>query len=148
MSSLNAALARTALADVNIELPVDGPARDLDLELLGDAGLVEAAPAVGANAGQRRFVNLIDLFGARRLTVGLGAVVLPGIAAGLLGLAGGLTLGKRSSLALAGAGRLVELAAQALVLGLQVPEASLKGLAAGTRGGFHTRMVANGPAVP
>jgi hypothetical protein len=32
-----------ASADVNVELPVDGLARDLDLELLTDAGLAEGA---------------------------------------------------------------------------------------------------------
>jgi hypothetical protein len=57
--------------------------------------------------------------------VGLGTVVVTGLAAGLLGLVGGLALGERSGLALAGAGRLAELAAAALVLGLQVVEASL-----------------------
>ena len=46
-----------------------------------------------------------------------------------------------ASLALAGTGRLVELAAEALVLGLQVAKASLKGLAAGTRDGLHTRII-------
>jgi hypothetical protein len=86
-------------------------------------------------------VNLIDLFGAGRLAMGLGAVVLAGLASGLLGLAGGLALGEGGSLALGCAGRLVELAAEALVLGLQVPEASLKGLAAGTRDGLHTHII-------
>jgi hypothetical protein len=43
--------------------------------------------------------------------------------------------------ALAGAGRLVELGAKALVLGLQVTEASLKGLAAGTGDGLHTSII-------
>src|SRR5262249_42208132 len=50
---------------------------------------------------------------------------------GLLGLGRGLAPGEGSGLALAGAGRLAELAA-ALVLGLRVAEASLEGLAAGT----------------
>jgi hypothetical protein len=50
----------------------------------------------------------------------------------------GLALGEGSGLALAGTEGRVELAAQTVVLGLQVAEASLKGLAAGTRGGFHT----------
>jgi hypothetical protein len=36
--------------DVDVELAVDGLARDLDLELLGDMGLVQGAAAVGANA--------------------------------------------------------------------------------------------------
>jgi hypothetical protein len=61
-----------------------------------------------------------------------GAVIFSGLAAGFLGLGGGLAFGEGGGLARAGAGRLVELAAQALVLGLQVVEASLKGLAAGT----------------
>jgi hypothetical protein len=33
------------------------------------------------------------------------------------------------------------LAAEALILGLQVAEASLKGLAAGTRGGLHASVI-------
>jgi hypothetical protein len=48
--------------------------------------------------------------------------------------------------ALAGAGRLVELAAEALVLGLQVAEAALENLAAGTRDGLHTIIEAPPPA--
>src|SRR5262245_8182630 len=138
MTALHPAVALTALADVDVELPVDGLARDLDLELLGDIGLVERPAAVGAGVGQGRLVDLIDLIGAGRLAVGLGAVVLAGLASRLLGLVGGLALGERSGLAFASAGRLVELAAEALVLGLQVTETSLKGLAAGTRVGLHT----------
>jgi hypothetical protein len=49
-----------------------------------------------------------------------------------------MAFGEWSGLALGGAGGLVELAAEALVLGLQVTEASLRGLAAGTRDGLHT----------
>jgi hypothetical protein len=75
-------------------------------------------------------VGFIDLVEPGRLAVGFGAVVT----AGLLGLAGGLALGEGGGLALTGAGSLVELPAEALVLALQVAEASLKGLAAGTRG--------------
>src|SRR5262249_36556628 len=85
--------------------------------------------------------DLIDLFRAGRLAAGLGAVVLARLAAGLLGLAGGRALGEGGGLALARTGRLVELAAEALVLGLQVAEASLKGLAAGTRDGLHTSII-------
>lgn len=75
-------------------------------------------------------MDLVDLFGAGRQAVGSGAVSLAGLAAGLLGLGGGLALSERSGLALAGAGRLFKLPTEALVLGLQVAEASLKGLAA------------------
>src|SRR5262249_34060445 len=60
---------------------------------------------------------------------------------GLLGPVGGLALGEGGGLALAGAGRLVELTAEALVLRLQGTEASLKGLAAGTRDSLHTSII-------
>jgi len=141
MPSLDAAVTPAALTDVDVELTVDGLARDLDLELLGDMGLVERPAAVGADVGQGRLVDLVDLLGARRLAVGLGAIVFAWLAAGLLRLASGRSLGEGGGLALAGAGRLVELAAEALVLGLQVVEASLKGLEAGTRDGLHTRII-------
>jgi hypothetical protein len=141
MTSLNAALALTASADVDVELSVDGLARDLDLELLGDVGLVQTAAATGAGVGQVRLVNLVDLFRAGRLAVGLGAVVFTGLASGLLGLVGRLSLGEGGGLALAGAGRLVELAAEALDLGLQVVQASLKGLAVGTPDRFHAGII-------
>jgi hypothetical protein len=141
MASLHPTPALTALADVDVELPVDGLARDLHLELLGDMGFVEGAAAVGAEVWQGRLEDLVDLFGAGRLAVGLGAVVLAGLAAGLLGLGRGLALGEGSGLALIGAGRLIELAAEALVLGLQVTQASLKGLASGTQDGLHTSTI-------
>jgi hypothetical protein len=141
MASLDPTVALTALADVDVELPVNGLARDLDLELLGNMGFVKGPAAVGAGVGQGRPVDLVDLLGAGRLAVALGAVVFAGLAAGFLGLAHGLALGEGGGLALAGAGRLVELAAEALDLGLQVAEASLKGLAAGTRDGWHTFII-------
>ena len=140
MVSLNPTMALAAPADVDVELPVNGLPRDLDLELLCDIGLAEGAAAVGADVGQRRLVDLVDLFGAGRLAMGLGAVVLARLAAGLLGLCSGLTLGEGGGLALAGTGRLVQLAAEAVVLGLQVAEASLKGLTAGALDGWHTRL--------
>jgi hypothetical protein len=77
----------------------------------------DGAAAVRADVGQGCLVQLVDLFGAGRLAVGLGAVVFAGLAVGLIGLVGGLALGEGGGLALAGAGRLVEFAAEALVLG-------------------------------
>src|SRR5262249_13144989 len=146
MAPLDAAMAPAALADVDVELPVNGPAGDLDLELLGNVGRVERAAAVGAAVRQRCLVNLIDLVGGGRLAMGVGAVVRAGLAAGVLGLGRGLALGEGGGLALAGAGHLVELAAEAVVLGLQVEEASLKGLAAGTRDALHTFIIGEAPA--
>src|SRR5262249_15871137 len=124
-----------------VELAVNGLARDLDLVLLGDVGLVEGAAAVGADVGQGRLVHLVDLLGAGRLAVGLGAVILAGPATRLLGLVRGRPLGERGGLALAGGGGFVELAAEAFVLGSQVVKASLKGLAAGTGDGLHAFII-------
>ncbi len=93
--------------------------------MLGDVGLIEQTAAVGATVRQGRLVNLVYQIGGRRLAMGLGAVVRAGLASGPLGLVGGLALGEGGGLAFAGAGGFVELAAQALVLGLQVVEASL-----------------------
>src|SRR5262245_58401953 len=96
---------------------------------------------VGAAVRQQRLVNLIDLVGGGWRAVGLGAVVVAGLAARRAGVRLGLALGKRPGLALAGAGGLAELAPEALVLGLQVTDASLKGLAAGTRDRLHTSII-------
>jgi len=97
MAPLNPAVALTASADMNVELAVDGPAGDLDLELLGDVCLVERPAAIGASVWQRRLVGFIDLVGLRWLAVGFGAVIFSGPAPGSLGLAGGRSLGKGAS---------------------------------------------------
>jgi hypothetical protein len=52
MAPLDAAAALTAPADVDVELPVDGLARDLDLELLGYVGLVQGLPQSGQTSGK------------------------------------------------------------------------------------------------
>jgi hypothetical protein len=145
MTPLNPTAALTALADMDVELPVDGLARDLDLELLGDMGLVERPAAVGADVGQGRLVDLIDLIGAGRLAVGFGAVVLAGLASWLLGLVGGLALGEGSGLALAGTEGRVELVPQAVVFGLQVIDPSLEGLTVGTPDRFHAGIIRDCP---
>src|SRR5262249_33623956 len=111
MAPLHPAAALTALADVDVESPVNGLARDLDLVLLGDVGLVQGAAAVGANARQGRLVDLIDLVGGRRLAVGLGAVILARLAPGSLGVCLGLALGEGGRLALAGTEGRVEVMA-------------------------------------
>jgi hypothetical protein len=118
MSSLNAAMALTALADVDVKLAVNGLARNLHLELLGDVGFVEGSAAVRADVGQRCLVDFVDLFGGRWLAVGLGAVVFARLAAGFARVQLGLALGEGTGLALAGTEGRVELTAEALVLGL------------------------------
>jgi hypothetical protein len=132
MASLNAAMALTALADVDVELAVNGLARNLHLELLGDVSFVEGSAAVRADVGQRRLVNLVDLFGSGRLAVGLDAVVLARLATWLAGVCLGLALGEGACLALAGTEGRVELTTELLVLGFQVVDPSLEGLAVGT----------------
>jgi hypothetical protein len=141
MASLNPAVALTALADVNVELAVDGLARNFHLELLSDMGFVEESAAVGTAFRQLCLVDLIDLLGAGRLAVGLDAVVLAGLAARLLGIGFRIAFGEGSGLALAGTEGRVELTAQAFVLGLQVVNSSLKGLAVSTPKRFHTRII-------
>jgi hypothetical protein len=108
---------------------------------IGESIDFEAAAPTVAIVGQGRFVNLVDLFGGRWLAVCLSAIVLARLAAGFARSGLGLPLGEGSSLALAGAGCLVELTAQVLVLGLQVVNPSLKRLAVGTPNRFHTRII-------
>ena len=86
-------------------------------------------------------MDLVDLFGVGRLAMGLSAVVLARLAPGLLGLGAGLTLGERGGLSLAGTEGVVELAAEALILGLEVVDTLLKGLAASTPDRFHSSII-------
>src|SRR6266542_2635223 len=65
MPALHAASALLAAADVNVELALNRPPRNLDLVLLIDVRLLDVAAAVGALLGQWRLVDLVDLL--RRL---------------------------------------------------------------------------------
>jgi hypothetical protein len=51
MASLDPVAALATPTDVNVELSMNRLARDLDLELLGDVGLVEAAPQLRQTLG-------------------------------------------------------------------------------------------------
>ena len=62
MAPLNPAVALAALADVDVELSVNGLARNLNLKLLGDVSFVEGAAAARADVGQGRLMDLVDLF--------------------------------------------------------------------------------------
>jgi hypothetical protein len=123
---------------MDVELAMNGAARDLDLVLAGDVGFLDGPAAAGAGLRQRGLVDFVEVGGW--LPMGLGAVIRAGVAAGPLRLGLGRPFGEGGGLALAGAGRVLELAAEALVLDLQVTEAPLKGLAAGTRDGLHTSL--------
>jgi hypothetical protein len=120
---LDAALAVPAAADVDIELPLDGLAWDLDLILLVDVGLVEAAAAVGTDIGEQRFVDLVDVRGGRPM--GFGAVFGSRLASWFFRFFLGFALGKGSGLAFASPPLLFEQAGQALDLKLQFGDASL-----------------------
>jgi hypothetical protein len=141
MASLNPAEALTALADMDVELAMDGLAWDLHLKLLGDVGFVEWATAVGTAFRQLCLVDLIDLFGAGRLAVGLGAIVLPRLVSRLARIESGLALGEGSGLAFAGTKSGFELIPESFVLSLEIVYPSLKGLAVGTPDRFHTRII-------
>jgi hypothetical protein len=139
MASLNATLALTALADVNVELPMNGLTRDLDLELLSDVGFVKRAAAVGADVRQGRLVSLVNLVGRGWLAVGLGAIVL----ARLAGVRLGRALGEGTRLAFTGTKGCIELTTQPLVFGLQIVDPSLKGFAVGAQDRFHAGIIGN-----
>jgi hypothetical protein len=125
MASLNAAATPTALAKVDVELPVNGLAWNLDLELLSDVGFVKGTATLWAGIRQGCLVDFVDLIGAGRLAVGLGAIVPTRLAAWLTRIEIVLAFGEGSGLAFAGAVSLVELTAEAFVLGLKVVDASL-----------------------
>src|SRR5947209_6906266 len=114
MPTLNAASACLAAADVNVELAMNGPTRNLDLVLLVDMRFLDIAAAVGTLVGQRCFVDFVDLFG--RFAVSFGAVVLAGLATWLFRLGLGRSFGKGGGLTFAGTALLVEQAGQSLDL--------------------------------
>ena len=80
MASLEALVAAAAAADMDVELAVDGAARDLDLVLVRDVRFLDGPAASGADFGQGCFVGFVDAGGG--LAMGLGAIVRAGLAAG------------------------------------------------------------------
>src|SRR5579884_2491789 len=124
VAALHAAATLPAAADVNVELTVDRPTRDLDLVLMVDVRLVDGTAAVGAGVGQRRLVGFVDLLG--RLAMGLGAVVLARLAAGLLRLRLGRPLGEGRRLAFPRPALFVEQASQVFDLSAEFGDEALQ----------------------
>ena len=129
-----------AVADVDVELAHQGRARDLGLELVGRAGLDEAAPAVRTHIGKLGLVALGDRF-RWRWSVAVGAVGVARLAAGRLRVGLGRALAERSGLTLAGAERVIELPGQLRDLGFEFGDTLEKFPATGTRGLVHGAIV-------
>jgi hypothetical protein len=70
MAALDAAAAVAATADVDVELPVQGLARDLDLVLLGVVRLVHGAARVGKVFNTNGSKNMADPdYGGHKVTM-------------------------------------------------------------------------------
>ena len=124
MSALHAAVAVPAAADVHVELAVNGLARNLDLILLVDVGLLHGAATVRAGLGEWGLIGFIDVLG--RLPVGFGAVVFTRFASGLFRRGLGRPFGKGGSLALAATTLFVEQALQLFDLGLEIGDLAVQ----------------------
>ena len=131
---------------MDVELAVDWPPRDFNLELLSAMGLVNRTTAVGAIISKRGFMDLVDLLGWWAVRVG--TVLGTGFTAGFLRFFLRRSLGERSGLAFAGTPLLVEQAGQALDLNFEISDAALQAsddlvtlLASWAGGGFHAKSI-------
>jgi hypothetical protein len=141
MPALHATAALPAVADMNPELPHDRLPRDLGLELLGQAGFDEGAPAMRAGVGQRSLVTLADLFGSGRRPVAVTAVLGTGLATGTLRLGFGRPFAERSGLTLAGADSCLQASAQLAELSLEFSDLLLQGPTIRAGGFVHPAIV-------
>jgi hypothetical protein len=82
VTALSSLAARLALPDVDAELADERVAGGVGLELVGRAGLDQAAPAVRAGVGQVPLVVLGDLSGWGRRAVAVLAVLVACFAPG------------------------------------------------------------------
>ena len=119
MAALDPATTPQALADVDVELPADRPARDLGLELLGAVGLDQAPRAVRAGVGQTGFVDLVDLVGRGWRPMAVLAMLVARFAPGALGVGLGRPFAEGGGLTLGGAAGLLKFRAEARHLGGQ-----------------------------
>src|SRR5262249_45928837 len=130
--ALEAPAAVRALADVDVEPAMSGPARDLDLVLLIDVGFLDRAATTGTTGAVLRqggFVDLVDALG--RWAVRLGAVVRAGLATRLLRVRRGRAFGEGCCLPFAGPLLHFEQSGQPLDLESQVGDAASERLATG-----------------
>src|SRR5262249_30377493 len=124
VAALHAAVTRAAVADVDIELPVDWSSGDLDLVLVGDVTFLDRPTTVGTNVGQQRLVDLVGL-PRRRQAMALAAVVGSGLAAGPHGRGLRRLLGERSGLTLPSAAGFVQVLLEAFDLRLPFGDAAV-----------------------
>ena len=136
--------ARVAVADVDAELADQGRAGDVGLELVGRAGLDEAAAAVRAGVGQAGLVALGDLLGRGRRAVAVPAVGVARLAAGRLGIGLGRPLAEGCGLTLPGADGLLQLPGQLGDPGFELGHTVEEVPTARTRGLDHAAIVLTG----
>ena len=118
MPALNAFLTGTTAPDVDVELTVKCFAYDFRLKLLSDFGFVDSTTAIRTAIGQGSFVDLANVFGGRRLAMGLRAIIFARFPARLLWFRFRRPLRKRSGLAFAGTDSFFQIACQAFDRGL------------------------------
>jgi hypothetical protein len=141
---LGAPAAPIAVADVDPELTDQRRAGELGVELVGRAGLDEAAAAVRARIGEVGLVALGDWFGWRG-SVPVGAVSTAGFAAGRFRVGLRRTFAERGGLSLAGADGLVQLPGQLGNPGFEFGHAMEQFPTAGTRRLVHAAMLPDQP---
>src|SRR5712692_5026034 len=124
MPALDAFVTALASSDVDVELAVECFAYDFRLELLVDFRFLDRAATVGTRIGQRRFEDLVNLFG--RLAMGLDSIVLTHLPPRLLRLRFRGPLRERRRLTLAGPNRFFELAHEPCHLGFQLSDPALE----------------------
>ena len=124
---------------MDVERAVDRLPRNLDLVLVIDVGWVDTAVAIGAVFGQRRFVNFVDPLGHGAM--GLGAVIVAGLAPGFFGLGLGGALAKGGAWRLPRPG-LFERAGETFNLGFKFGNAAEQRRAAGAGGLVHAARIA------
>jgi hypothetical protein len=63
VASLETLVAAAAAAAMDVELAMDGAARDLDLVLVRDVGFLDRSATAGASLRQRCLVDFVDVGG-------------------------------------------------------------------------------------